>query len=697
MMSKSIIVFMLCAVVFSLSAQTYTPENLGPGVNSTYDDINPVMSPDETTLFFVRVNHPSNTYGAEDSEDIWYSTLQSDGTWSEGRRIPELNIGRYNAVMSISPDGNTVLLSGVFNKRGTIWKKRGLSISTRSGQVWSTPEKIKIQKLSKRNRGLKSSGMMTRDEKYIILSFSRGYNSKKSNLFLCVKNEKGKWERPRPVKQLNSNGSEDTPFLTSDYRTLYFSSDYESPGNYELYKTTQTGTDLMHWSKPEKLADVNSPGWEGYYNVNDKGSVAYFSSTKNAVGGADIFRIKLFEDNPFIIVSGRLLHAETREPFNGANVSILVNETSPDSVEMNRDSATYKLFLPLNRAHTLKAKLENFDGIPERIDAKSEHVEIVKDLLLRPLPYVMVKGKLLDADNRAIPADAKPRVLINGMPGDSVTIDTLRGEYSVKLNHGLLYTLKVEADGYSSAPVDLDLTPFHNYTVVNQDLRSSRKVVAIPVPTETKPQALTHVVVTGKILDSRTGKGLDTGIPVTAGVDGLPGIAVNIDPVTRDFEVQLPVGKNFTLSAHAENYYPEYESINLMNYKGQPAIYRDLVVAPIEVGQLVRLNNVFFETGRSSLKKESFPELNRIAEFLKEHPNIRVEIGGHTDNVGSAPFNQQLSEARAHSVMTYVVSKGVSSSRLSSKGYGLTKPTASNNTVEGRARNRRVEFAILNK
>src|SRR5690606_42004 len=110
-MRKTLITFFFLWMTSGLLAQTYQPESLGPGVNSTYDDINPVLSPDEHTLFFIRVNHPSNTFGAEDSEDIWYSQLQSDGTWSDARRIPELNIGRYNAVLAVSEDGNTVLLN----------------------------------------------------------------------------------------------------------------------------------------------------------------------------------------------------------------------------------------------------------------------------------------------------------------------------------------------------------------------------------------------------------------------------------------------------------------------------------------------------------------------------------------------------------------------------------------------------------
>src|SRR5690606_35450362 len=119
------------------------------------------------------------------------------------------------------------------------------------------------------------------------------------------------------------------------------------------------------------------------------------SSTKNAVGGADIFRIKLYEDNPFIIVSGRVLHADTHEPMTGEPFSILVNDLQPDSLTINRDSATYSMTLPLNQLHVVAAALDNCTGTPERVEAQPEHIRLTKDLLLRPLPYVLVKGKVM--------------------------------------------------------------------------------------------------------------------------------------------------------------------------------------------------------------------------------------------------------------------------------------------------------------
>jgi len=99
-----------------------------------------------------------------------------------------------------------------------------------------------------------------------------------------------------------------------------------------------------------------------------------------------------------------------------------------------------------------------------------------------------------------------------------------------------------------------------------------------------------------------------------------------------------------------------------------------------------------FETGKSVIKPESQPIIDQINEMLKQNPDLKVSIEGHTDNVGNEKSNQTLSESRAKSVMTALVSKGINASRLKSKGWGQTKPVADNNTEDGKAKNRRVEI-----
>jgi outer membrane protein OmpA-like peptidoglycan-associated protein len=113
--------------------------------------------------------------------------------------------------------------------------------------------------------------------------------------------------------------------------------------------------------------------------------------------------------------------------------------------------------------------------------------------------------------------------------------------------------------------------------------------------------------------------------------------------------------------------------------------------------QIIILNNVFFNTAEWILLPASFVELDKHVAYLKQKPNLKVEISGHTDIVGNDEDNQLLSENRAKAVVEYFIQKGISPEKLTYKGYGRTKPIASNQTDEGRARNRRVEMKIISE
>ncbi|HXC05401.1 MAG TPA: OmpA family protein, partial [Bacteroidia bacterium] len=116
----------------------------------------------------------------------------------------------------------------------------------------------------------------------------------------------------------------------------------------------------------------------------------------------------------------------------------------------------------------------------------------------------------------------------------------------------------------------------------------------------------------------------------------------------------------------------------------------------LKVGQLIKLHNVFFEPDRADLLEESYDELDYIVAFLKENPFLQIQVNGHTDNSGYDLNNQTLSEQRAYTVYNYLLRKGVKNN-LSYKGYGATRPVATNATPAGRSRNRRVELEIIKK
>lgn len=132
----------------------------------------------------------------------------------------------------------------------------------------------------------------------------------------------------------------------------------------------------------------------------------------------------------------------------------------------------------------------------------------------------------------------------------------------------------------------------------------------------------------------------------------------------------------------------------------KPVEYKEEIteVAPtLEVGEIITLRNVFFRTGKYDLIDISIVELDKVVEMMKGHPSMRIELGGHTDNVGSDQLNQRLSEQRAKTVYDYLVAHGVEAARLSYKGYGSSQPVADNRTPEGRRQNRRTVFTIVEK
>jgi outer membrane protein OmpA-like peptidoglycan-associated protein len=147
--------------------------------------------------------------------------------------------------------------------------------------------------------------------------------------------------------------------------------------------------------------------------------------------------------------------------------------------------------------------------------------------------------------------------------------------------------------------------------------------------------------------------------------------------------------------AEKEKFIATSNNLSTKNLQAYKEIQQDLYLTPIEVGQTIRLNNIFFDTDKFALRNESTAELNRLVRILNENPAMSIEVMGHTDAVGNDQNNMTLSQNRADAVKEYLLNKGVASNRLSSKGFGKTKPLASNDTEEGRQMNRRVEFSIV--
>ncbi len=210
-----------------------------------------------------------------------------------------------------------------------------------------------------------------------------------------------------------------------------------------------------------------------------------------------------------------------------------------------------------------------------------------------------------------------------------------------------------------------------------------------------KPEAV--VLVKGKVFNKKTGKPMSADISYQDLSTGKElGTAIS-DPGTGEYQITLPAGKKYGFFASKKNFFSVSDNLDLTTLKEYTEIEKDLYLSPIDKGETIRLNNIFFEVNKAEIKEESYPELDRLVKIMKENPQMKIEIAGHTDDTGSDEYNLRLSQKRADAVAEYLKEKSIASDRVLAKGYGETRPVKPNTSEENRAYNRRVEFKILEK
>jgi len=219
---------------------------------------------------------------------------------------------------------------------------------------------------------------------------------------------------------------------------------------------------------------------------------------------------------------------------------------------------------------------------------------------------------------------------------------------------------------------------------------------SFPLYSEARPIRVTYVK--GIVKDDETGKPLGARFELIDLSTSQVVVESNSDRLMGNFLVTLPIDNQYALNVSKDGYLFHSEHFSLSADHDLSKPYRlDVALQPIKFGETVVLKNIFFETASYGLLPESKVELDKLVNFLNNNPTIRIEIGGHTDNVGKPEDNQVLSENRAKAVKEYLVANGIAANRIQYKGYGETQPIDTNDTVEGRAHNRRTEFMVLNE
>ncbi len=283
-----------------------------------------------------------------------------------------------------------------------------------------------------------------------------------------------------------------------------------------------------------------------------------------------------------------------------------------------------------------------------------------------PKPIAKIIGKVTDAETGE-PISAQISFPGTNLPSISSDIET--GIYKIELEPGT-YRIHCEKEGYKWKEKIVSLKEGEEIIV---DFALNKKPL---------------ILITGKVIDNIDEKpiGANISIPNTE-------YKTISDPSTGIYKLQVSPG-SYVIHVEAEGYVPQDEPI--IASEGVPMIKDFRLKKVAKVGERIRLQNIYFDTGKATIKPESFPILDQVAEFLKANPKAYVEIQGHTDSVGSDSYNMELSQRRAESVRSYLITRhGIDPSRLIARGYGETMPIAPNTSREGRAQNRRVEFVII--
>ncbi|MBR4267773.1 MAG: PD40 domain-containing protein [Bacteroidales bacterium] len=241
----------------------------------------------------------------------------------------------------------------------------------------------------------------------------------------------------------------------------------------------------------------------------------------------------------------------------------------------------------------------------------------------------------------------------------------------------------------------LAVSVFGNSAIISSDREGKTKLDLYEIQLPKSIQPKRTLLVKGLVKDNKSGKPIKANYEVSDVNDNKKIQNGSTDTDYINLMLYLPEGNDYALNVNADGYLMNSMNFSLKNIPDNITVkYIEIGLDKILVGNIVTLENIFFDTDKYELKRESYYELNKLIDFLQENPSIKIEIGGHTDNSGSEPHNIELSRNRAQSIVKYLTEHKISSTRLSAKGYGSSKPCVPNDSKENMAKNRRTEIKI---
>ncbi len=464
----------------------------------------------------------------------------------------------------------------------------------------------------------------------------------------------GKWTSPENMgKPINTEGHDATCAVAPDAQSMIIYKDDKGDGN--LYECKLVGTT---WSKPKKMSkNINTKYHESSASYSSDGKQLYFVSNKP--GG--------FGNHDMYVTTWNKEKEEWGEAKNlGPTVNTKYNE---EAVLIHPDGKT--LYFS-SQGHKTMGGYDIFKSTKQDDGSWSEPVNL-------------------------------------GYPINTVDDDVF---FVINASGRRGYYSSFKTDGFGEKDIYMItfLGPEKPFQLSSEDnlLASVAKPVSEKV-IEKKVDALTKriTILKGVVRDHKTLKPVGSSIELIDVEENKTLAIFESNTNTGKYLVSLPSGKNYGLIVRKEGYLFHSENFNIPETAAYQEVEKNIDLKRIEVGSSIILKNIFYDYNKATLRNASKNELDRLTKLLNENPTLKIELSAHTDSRGSNKYNEELSQRRAQSCVDYLINKGISKSRLVSKGYGETKLIISDAEIAkmkfkedkeaAHQQNRRTEFKILSK
>lgn len=419
---NSILLFFLCQTVTVFGQYKLTLEKLSAEINSTaYDEIAPIVSYDGQTIYFTRVGHPDfdktlevegknlflslsthqydnylakiysrisgrlvrNATRSAYNQDVWIASFENNQFQSLTHPGPPLNNALPNSICALTPDDDSFLLLNQFLPGGGM--DEGFSIIKKQGNEWLFPEPVQIENYY--TKGSNVNVTMSPDGEVLIMSLERDRGHGRNDLYVSFKNGVGGWTEPMNLgKNINSTFSEDTPTISEDKKTIYFSSNRTNAmGGRDIFRSRRNSENWTDWTVPRRfIAPINSNQDDSQPFFNDRTGYLYFTS--NRAGSADIYRVQVAgAKKDEVLVKGKIINANTRQPMSA---KLLYGPTDIGHYLRffkSRDGA-FEFRIPKGETYKLTGELKDFIAMQKVIVTKKGKYQPTQKVVIEMTP-----------------------------------------------------------------------------------------------------------------------------------------------------------------------------------------------------------------------------------------------------------------------------------------------------------------------